>query len=273
VVQGNIDNAFRWKRTFFERALNTYAALTAQANVSPQLIVWPENAVNFYIEREPVLHAQLGIIANQAREGLLLGAPRLSNGRDARNSARLIAPGGRIIATYDKRRLVPFAEYDPLTWLRQAGAAELGYKPGDSPAVLNAGAVPIGVVICYEILFPGLVRDVVRHGATVLVNLSNDSWMDQGDGVASQQHFSMSVFRAVETRRWLIRAASTGVSGFVSPIGTAHATVPIHTAGSSVFAVTPEHGETLYVRWGDTWVALVGMVVALGYVRGRARHR
>ena len=260
VVQGNIPNEFRWKRAFFEQTLLTYAGLSARVGGAPDLIVWPENAVNFYVNREPMLLAQLGDVATLARDGLLVGGPRLTDAGEARNSAYLIAPGGGIVDTYDKRHLVPLAEYNPL---RRAATTpdEPVYGPGGDARPFRTDSMRVGTLICYEVLFPGLVRDLVRKGADVLVNISNDAWLDAGDGAARRQHFSMAVFRAIETRRFLVRAAATGVSGFITPAGELYATLPGDTQGASVGRVRPADGLTPYVRWGDAWVAVSGAVI------------
>ena len=275
VVQGNIPNEFRWKQAFFERMLATYARLSGAAvHERPDVIVWPENAANFYLNREPLLLAELAPTAALAREGLVVGGPRLTDGGEARNAAYLIGPAGRILGTYDKQRLVPLAEYDPRRRAQAPRASEPVYTAGAEGQLLETGATRIGAVICYEVLFPHLVRDLVRQGAEVLVNLSNDSWLDGGDGAAPRQHFSMAVFRAIETRRFLVRAAATGVSGFVAPSGETYASLAPHTAGTSVARVGIRQGQTVYVRWGERWIGLAGVVLALAVLldaRRRAR--
>ena len=272
VVQGNIPNEFRWKRAFSERMLATYARLSGAARRErPDVIVWPENAANFYLNREPMLLAELAPVAALAREGLLVGGPRLTDGGEARNAAYLIGPSGTIIGTYDKQHLVPLAEYDPRRGPGAARAAEPVYTAGAEGQLLETGATRIGAVICYEVLFPRLVRELVRKGAEVLVNVSNDSWLDGGDGAAPRQHFSMAVFRAIETRRFLVRAAATGVSGFVAPSGETYATLAPHTAGTSVARVGIREGQTLYVRWGETWIGLAGVLLALAVLLAKRR--
>ncbi len=275
VVQGNIPNAFRWKQAFFERMLATYAGLSGAARGErPDVIVWPENAANFYLNREPMLLAELAPTAALAREGLLVGGPRLTEGGEARNAAYLIGPAGTILGTYDKQRLVPLAEYDPRRRAQAPRPSEPVYTAGAEGRLLETGATRIGAVICYEVLFPHLVRDLVRKGAEVLVNISNDSWLDGGDGAAPRQHFSMAVFRAIETRRFLVRAAATGVSGFVAPSGETYASLAPHTAGTSMARVGIRRGQTVYVRWGERWIGLAGVVLALAVLldaRRRAR--
>jgi len=260
VIQGSIPNQFRWKRAFFGRAIATYASLThAVEDRKPHLIVWPENAVSFFLNRETMLRGQLAPVAAAASGGLLIGAPRRGEGWDAFNSAYLLSPDGVTSAVYDKRRLLPFGEYDPLPWHRQA-PTEPTYVAGDGARLLETAALHIGPLICFEVLYPGLVRDLVEQGADVLVNISNDSWMDPGDGRAPRQHFSMAIFRAVETRRYLVRASSSGVSGFVSPVGQIFSTIATGETGARLGAVRPATERTLYVRWGDAWivVALLG---------------
>src|SRR6266404_4206183 len=241
VVQGNIPNEFRWKRAFSERMLATYARLSGAARRErPDVIVWPENAANFYLNREPMLLAELAPVAALAREGLLVGGPRLTDGGEARNAAYLIGPSGTIIGTYDKQHLVPLAEYDPRR------------RPGTARAS----------------------EPVYTAGAEVQLNVSNDSWLDGGDGAAPRQHFSMAVFRAIETRRFLVRAAATGVSGFVAPSGETYASLAPHTAGTSMARVGIRRGQTVYVRWGERWIGLAGVVLALAVLLdGRRRAR
>ena len=270
VVQGNVPNAFRWKRAFFEQALATYADLTTSvAAAAPDLIVWPENAVNFYIDQEPLLHAELGEVATLAHEGLIVGGPRLTDDGHAHNSAYLLTPEGAISATYDKQHLVPLAEYVPFRSVTPEPDGPEAYVAGTPADPLRSATLRLGTVICYEALFPQLVRDLVRRGAEVLVNISNDSWMDAGDGGAPAQHFSMVVFRAIETRRYVVRASASGVSGFVSPYGALFSLLPHATAGAAVGKVAPLHEITPYVRWGDRWILLGGLVAGATFLARR----
>ncbi len=263
IVQGNVSNAFRWQREHMERTLGTYAGLTERTRAEkPELVVWPENAVDFYLEREPMLRMQLARAAALAPGGLLVGSPRLAADFEARNSAQLLARDGTIVAVYDKQHLVPFAE-EGLLPIDAAVASEPVYGPGPRAEPLASAVGRLGTMICYEVIFPGLVRDLVRRGAEVLVNLSNDSWLDAGSGAALEQHFSIAVFRAIETRRDLVRAAGSGVSGFVDPLGRVRTTIARDTAGAVVDRVARRAALSPYVRFGDAWIALFGVAVAL----------
>lgn len=117
--------------------------------------------------------------------GVLLGGPRLATEGEARNAASWIDPSGAIRGSYDKQRLVPFAEYNPLP--NEAADPQDGptYTPGPDGEPMHTDAGPLGVAICYEILFPHIVNNALVHrAAEILVNLSNDSWLDGGDGAA-----------------------------------------------------------------------------------------
>lgn len=271
VVQARIPTEFRWKRAFFNRTLAAYGLLTRDAGQAPlDLIVWPENAANFYLSDEPMLTAQLGTVASAATEGLIVGGPRLGDDGLARNAAYLVTGEGRVRDVYDKHRLVPFAEYDPFRAVRPSGGGDPDtYVAGADVRPIAGRTLSLGTMICYEALFPHLVRELVRAGADVLVNISNDAWLDPGDGSASRQHFSHVVFRAIENRRYMVRASDSGVSGFVAPSGAIYSVVADGTEGAAVGRVVPLHGTTAYGRFGDAWIALGGVAVAL-VVRRRA---
>jgi apolipoprotein N-acyltransferase len=264
VVQARIPTELRWKRAFFNRTLAAYGMLTREAGQAPlDLIVWPENAANFYLSDEPMLTAQLGTVAAGATEGLIVGGPRLGDDGLARNAAYLLTGEGKIRDAYDKHRLVPFAEYDPFRAVRPSDGGDPDtYVAGADVRPIAGRTMSLGTMICYEALFPHLVRELVRGGADVLVNISNDAWLDPGDGSASRQHFSHVVFRAIENRRYMVRASDRGVCGFAAPSGAIYSVVADGTEGAAVGQVVPLHGTTPYGRFGDAWIALGGLAVA-----------
>lgn len=171
---------------------------------------------------------------------------------------------------WDKHHPVPFAEYRP--WATP-GADGPSYRPGSGGGALTAGDLRLGVFICYEALFASLVRDLVRDGATLLVSPSNDSWLDGegADGTGPQQLFAAAVFRAVETRRYLVRAATTGVSAVIAPDGTFDDALPTGVAGTLRAHVRARRDRTPYVVCGDAWIAVAGLIVAI--VAGRKARR
>jgi apolipoprotein N-acyltransferase len=173
------------------------------------------------------------------------------------NSAYLFSLNGELVDVYDKIRLVPFAEYRPLSLpavLNHSAEAPSEFTSGTRATVFSLPQGTFGVTICYEAAYPSLSRRLVQEGAQLLVNISNDTWLG-GAAAAVEQHFAMAVLRAVENKRSLIRAATAGISGFVDPTGRLHT---LSTEEETVIhgAVSPQHGLTIYARYGD-WFALV----------------
>ena len=256
VVQGNIDQHMKWDRTFQQATVRKYLALSRQAAEDADLIVWPETAAPFYLFHQRQLTASIQAVVDRTGVTHLIGSPAFGlteNGVTYHNSAYLLEPGGGREQRYDKAHLVPFGEYVPfkrwLPFLGKMAAAAGDFTPGPAGKTLDWRGTPIGVQICYEIIFPQLSRTVVRRHAALLVNLTNDAWY--GRSGAPYQHFAMTVLRAVENRRTLVRAANTGISGFVDPAGRILAQTPLFEAGFLKHEVPLLRGQTLYVRWGD----------------------
>jgi apolipoprotein N-acyltransferase len=235
---------------------------TRAAAARPRLVVWPEYALETYLqEGSPTRDAVLAT-ADRTGGDLIVGGPHYAKsaaGTRHHNSAFLVRDG-RVAARYDKHRLVPFAEDDRLAWL--VGAVPSGYAPGDGSFVLPATDVRAGVLVCLEAMFPELAREAVRQGAEVLVNLSNDAWL--GGPAPARQQLDIAALRAVENRRWVVRAATTGFSAVIDPYG--------RTVTSSTFdahqvlhaTVRASRARTPYQRWGDAlaWLAIAGVALA-----------
>jgi len=169
---------------------------------------------------------------------------------------------------------VPFGEFVP-RWARFAFTESLvrevgAFTPGAAPSVLQATA-PLGVAICFEVVFPDHAAAEVRAGARVLTTLTNDGWY--GFSWAPRQHFAQVRLRAAENRRWFVRAALTGISGFIDPSGRVVSRLEVGESGILVDGVQPMTGLTPRARWGDWWavlcaVATVAMVVAASRRKG-----
>ena len=278
VVQTNLSPARHWTRSYTQAQLLAHLRATdaLPATTHPALIVWPENAVPRYLEAEPILAVDLGDLALRHGADLLFGGPRSEAGK-VYNSARLITADGRNGGYYDKRRLVLFAEEKPLAWAAHRA-------PNDSPEEFSSGAgtgvlqsfVPLGVSICHEITHPDLITESVSDGAELLVNIANDGWLDAGSEFVGQQHLAMAIFRAVETRRYLVRAATTGTSAVVDPYGRLIGSLPPGTAGVLTTPVVGRRTLTPYVRLGDLFaLACAGIAAAalVGQPRQLAQRR
>lgn len=276
LVQGSVPGAQRWQRVHYASTLLKYISITRQGvtGIQPDLVVWPEFALGFYLDREPLLRAQLGQLTQSIDTSLLVGAPRIEEtetGVHYYNSAYLIGPGGALRGTYDKMRLLPFAEYRPLALsalLPHSYEYPSEFTPGRRSTVFALPRTAFGVTICYEATYPDLTRRLVQGGAQFLVNISNDTWLGGGGSAAAAQHFSMAVFRAVENKRPLVRVATAGVSGFIDPTGRLS-----HRSGEQegviVGEVIPRRETTIYARYGD-WFALGCAGVALVALLSRA---
>ncbi|PYM16748.1 MAG: apolipoprotein N-acyltransferase [Candidatus Rokuibacteriota bacterium] len=214
-------------------------------------------------------------VARAAGRHLLVGAPDWQLGQP-RNSASLFDPHGRAIGRYDKRHLVPFGEYVPyhgaLFFLDAiAGQGFPNFVPGAEPGLLSTPLGRLGVVICYEVIFPTEVRSLFTGGADILVNLTNDGWF--GRSPAPFQHLAMSVFRAVENRTYLVRAANTGISAIVAPDGRIVRASGLFTREVIAGSIARRAETTFYTRHGDVfaWLAVAVAVAALP-VRFRVRR-
>jgi len=281
VVQGNIDQARKWDPAFQIGTTKKYVALTLEAaSRKPDLVVWPETATPFYFAASPKLTRMVTDAVRQANAYLLTGSPSVDveKGRQAYyNSAYLVSPEGHVGERYDKVHLVPFGEYVPLKRILSfAGkmVAQVGdFSAGQKGRTLawKKDKAPIGVQICFEIIFPGLSRSLTRNGAGMLVNLTNDAWF--GRTSAAYQHFSMAIFRAVENRRSLVRSANTGISGFIDPVGRVVAQTSLFE-DAVVDRNIPELREmSIYTRFGDllAWgclLGLAGLAIRQGFLSG-----
>jgi apolipoprotein N-acyltransferase len=203
------------------RTRQTYLSLTAEAaRARPSLVVWPESALPGAPESEPLVAETAARAARVANAWLLAGGPYQDGPRQL-NSAYLYAPSGHLVARYDKVQLVPFGEYVPargrIPFLDRYQVRNVDFSPGAVHHVLQAGTVSLGPMICFESIFPEISWQLVRRGAQVLVIMTNDAWF--GRTAAAAQHQQIAVMRALEANRWVVRAASTGISCFISPEG------------------------------------------------------
>jgi len=277
VVQGNIDQAVKWDPAFQIDTVKKYNRLSASITKQrPDLIVWPESATPFYFlyDIKPTELVFEGI--RQTTADYLIGSPSFKQTGDVVryfNSAYLISPLTKHMSKYDKTHLVPFGEYVPLKkWLPFLGkiVAQVGdFKAGKEGKTLPWKTEQVGVQICYEIIFPRLSRAMARNNASLLINITNDAWFGKTSG--PYQHFSMTVFRAVENRRALVRSANTGISGFIDPAGRVLASTPLLQDAVLARSIPLLKTKTVYTRIGDLFAqvcfALALIVVLLEMIR------
>jgi apolipoprotein N-acyltransferase len=226
LVQANVDQAQKWDVTFRRETIDRYKRLTTQAARNADLVVWPEAATPFIFQVEADYRRELLDFVRDQGVPLLFGSPATvldptSNQLRLLNSAFLVTGDGVVTDRYDKIHLVPFGEYVPLkdvfTFVDKLVVGIGDFLPGNRPDVMTGPGGRFGVVICFEVIFPDLVRRFVEQGADYMITITNDAWF--GRSSAPYQHFSMVVFRAVENRVAFARAANTGISGFIDASG------------------------------------------------------
>lgn len=272
LVQGDVDREAQWRSDQHGANLQRYLDLTRRAleNGAAEasdglLVVWPENAVTFFLDDEAEYRTAIGAMLEPHGATLVAGGPRSAQHDPAvyHNTAFLLTPDGRIEGWYDKLALLPFAEYFPMSWLdfmRRRFAQVREFTPGEPSPPLRTTAGHAGVIICNEALFAAPARHQVRAGAELLLTLANDSWV--GETKYAAQAFDMAVLRAVEQRRYLLRASTSGPSAIVEPTGRIQARSGAATAATIAGAVAPRTGLTVYARVGD----LFATVCAAGIV-------
>ena len=273
IVQGGVTWSFAFDPARSQPNLERYVSLTAQAaERRPALVFWPEHAIDFYLADEGPERAELFAALAPLGGELVLGAPSYRRDGAAvryRNSVYALA-GGRVRDRVDKAQLVPFAEAAPFAPLPAAGT---GYEPGGPRRPLATGAAAVGVLICSEGLFPSAARELANAGATLLFHPSNDFWMSSAAGAALM--LRSAAFRAIEERRWLVRATPTGISALVDPHGRVVARTAFGGAAVLHGAVRLASARTPYARVGEApaFAAAVWAVILAIAPRRAPRER
>jgi apolipoprotein N-acyltransferase len=284
-IQGSVDINTKWNISLLESNLKSYLDLSRNTQ-GATLALWPESAVENWIS-ESVTQLPKAVVPELPPETkyLIFGA-RSFRGDPANpnvkafNSAFLIDSEGRVLGHYHKQILLAFGEYIPfvsyLAGLPGVPAIGQGFTPGSGPRTLDLpDGIRIGPLICYEDLMPPLARAFVREQrANLLVNLTNDAWF--GKTVAPWQHARLAQWRAIETRRTLIRVTNTGVTTVINAKGEMLQTLALFSTGVLKAKVELLESETYYVRFGDwfAWLATVlSALVSLNAAwRAKVKH-
>jgi apolipoprotein N-acyltransferase len=262
LIQGNVEQGEKWEASRGPAIFQDYLRMTRQAiGEGAEFVLWPESATPFLFEEERAAADVIRSIARQARVPILLGSDQIDWRRDgdARvpdryyNAAFLIRADGSGGGWYRKMHLVPFGEYVPLkSLLFFAGPLVEAVGPfsaGTDPALLPVNGHPVSVAICYEVVYPNLIRQFVRRGSELLTTITNDAWF--GTTSAPHQHFAQASMRAVEEGRYLVRSANTGISGIVDPYGRVVEKTDIFQSAVLVGEARFLRTSTFYARHGD----------------------
>ncbi|MFQ5669838.1 MAG: apolipoprotein N-acyltransferase [Acidobacteriota bacterium] len=283
-IQGNVRQDEKWLAANRGAIERRELDLTQQVAEEARLVLWPESSTPENLEESPLLRMRLQEIARDSSVSFLIGSVHRLPAGGYTNSAFLVTPDGGLDGRYDKIHLVPFGEKVPLGRLlffaRPLVKAVGRFVPGDDPSPLGGDLhlggedrppTPFGVAICYEITYPTLVAKQVREGATFLTTITNDAWF--GRSAAPEQHFAMAVLRAVESRRWLIRAANTGISGIISPTGQVVTRTPLFETALVEGTIRARRDLSLAARHPQAvpkgCVILLAIAVSAAAARGR----
>ena len=279
LVQGNIAQDTKWDPDFQKATLDRYVRLTGEVvEQQPNLVVWPETATPFYFLADTKNSATIIRKVDSFGIPLLFGSPAYRHeGKRLRlyNRAYLLNDQGKLVGYYDKMHLVPFGEYVPLKGLLffvdKLVQAAGDFASGDRATVLELPPAKVGVLICYESIFPKLSRNMVAAGANLLVNITNDAWF--GRSSAPYQHLSMAVLRTVENRVPMARCANTGISAFIDERGQILQATGLFQEATILNNLRVGNTKTIYCRYGDwfAWSCLTISLIGFGYsLRRRA---
>jgi apolipoprotein N-acyltransferase len=240
-------------------------SLENAARGSEQMVIWPESPGPLYYYGDPTFHRETEHLAQAAHAYFLFGTVAETASGAPLNSAVLLRPDGSFVDRYDKINLVPFGEYVPplFGFVNRITQEISDFVPGNRIVVFPMDDQRLGVFICYESVFPDEVRQFVKGGANLLVNLSNDGYF--GHSTAREQHLEIARMRAVENNRWLIRSTNDGITAVVDPAGHVDERLPPYQE-----LVEPVHfafrsGATVYTSYGDwfAWGCLIAAIFAL----------
>lgn len=281
LVQGNVPQDRKWDPAFASAILRDYLDATREAaDRGAKLVIWPESATPFYYERSPQAEA-IRMLARERGVWILLGSDEVDpvDPSVSYNSAFLVRPDGSTAGVYRKVRLVPFGEYVPfrrvLFFAAPLVEAVGDFAPGEAPVPLPFAGGIVSTAICYEVVYPALIREGVLEGSTLLTTITNDAWF--GRSSAPYQHFEMAAMRAIEQGRYLARSANTGISGVVDPYGRILAASDLFVPAVLVEQVRLIEARTVYARIGDV-VAYGSVLLTLAawaslWVAGRRHAR
>jgi len=289
-IQGNVPQDEKWQAARSGEILDRHLALTRRALAGgARLILWPESSTVEQIAESLPLQARLGNLLRPAGARALVGSVYRLPGGGYTNAAFLVDPRDSLLARYDKVYLVPFGETVPLphllVFVKPLVEAVGDFQPGETAGLMGqhvdlrrppggrAGAgeaTPFGISICYEIIYGALVAKQVRQGATFLTTITNDAWF--GRTAAPAQHFAMAVLRAAETRRWLVRAANTGISGLVAPDGRVVQATGLFVPALVQGSLMPRRDLTFYVRHPQAPVITCVIILLLAAALAASRN-
>ena len=287
LIQPNLSRHEKWGSGGLERSFAVLEKLSRQAaEQMPALLVWPETALPCYLRLRPNCRNQVEKLVTELQIPLLTGASDYDHIRgEPYNAAFFFRPHEPELQSYAKMHLVPFGERTPfrdsiplvrnIDWKVLTG--DLGpaeFAPGTRRTIFAHPQARFATLICFESVFPDLVRKSVDAGAQLLVNITNDSWFGQTAG--PYQHAQLSILRAIENRLAMARCATSGISLFIDPFGRTFQATDIFTAAMRVHELPIGQDHTFYPRHGDIFAQLTLLgaltLTGLGFLLSRKQR-
>ncbi len=271
VIQGNVDQRIKWEDSYRDKILRRYKRLSQESlTKQPDMVVWPETSIPFAYNFDPANRHKLTNFVRQSETPFLVGGldfvvvdPPVNY--HTYNTAFFLSRDGKLRAKYDKIQLVPFGEYVPfekiLFFVEKITSAVGKVQSGSTYTVMELQGIPFSVVICFEVIFPNLVRKFVDREARFLITITNDAWFMKT--AASYQHFAMAAFRAIENRIAVARSANTGISGFIDPCGRILDQSEIFVEDALVREIPLRTQKTYYTQYGDVFAGLCFLLTGL----------
>jgi len=281
VLQGNIEQDEKWNPANRQAIISRYLSMTREALAQgATFVLWPESATPLPFEQDILGGSAIRRLAIESKATFLIGSdqaeavkaplPGEKPQERAYNAAFLVKTDGTVGAVYRKMHLVPFGEYVPLQSVLYFVGPIIGavgdfpsFTPGQAPVLLPVGDHVASTAICYEVIYPDLIRRFVRDGSELLTTITNDAWY--GRSSAAYQHWDQASMRAIEEGRYLARAANTGISGFVDPYGRVIGKTQLFEQATVVRDIRFIADRTIYSRIGDlvAWLSLALTAAAL----------
>ena len=275
IIQPNIPQNQKWDTAFLNMSMQRLTNLSEQYALESDLIIWPEAAVPFFLERSPTWKTWLFEHMQSWHTPIIFGGLKsFEQNNTAQNGMYLFTTDEKEPSFVGKHHLVPFGEYVPswLPWLHKLVPDIGDFRPASDSGVLQQGTNHIGSLICYESIFPEEARQRVQAGANVLAIITNDAWYDHSP--AAWQHLQAAQMRAIETGRYVLRAANTGIYAIIAPDGHITATAPWWTTTAVTGTYRTSSRTTIYQTYGDgpalfaaSSIMIIWMLIAYGQRR------
>ena len=268
IVQGNIDQSLKWNPEFQQETLAIYTELSKKAaDFMPHVIIWPETALPLFFQDPSALSQKVFKAAAATQANILFGSPAYAkdNSKTCYYNRAYVISENKVLGSYDKVHLVPFGEYLPLKrflpFVDRLVPAAGDFSRGKKPKPITTPNLHLGVLICFEAIFPAIARRLAKEDADLLVNITNDAWF--GHTSAPYQHLSMAVFRCVENHLPMARAANTGISAYILPNGEIVSKTGLFSRVALRGKINLQTRATFYSRYGDIFAILLAISGAL----------